>query len=267
MLNSLAKLKARESKEMGECERGGGGDFWRGEDEEEKERRRKGGWGNTEGSSCLFKAGCSDAQSHPADQLAYLNPCAARGSRASTLLGGTSERGGFWMRTQESRKRSVFPTVWTATKMTWSSNSKLKGKRKSFTFSSFLRGYREGGQTDLFVVFFCTWCLIIHCDVSPALQNSLGWGIQEQTDSHQRVKLAVWLISTVLIVYKLTGFLIIMNVREWECTKVQVWWTLNFYRKWALRKIKTSQIDLLTQYKTNLHTFINDYINNKDNIY
>ncbi len=174
MLNSLAKLKARESKEMGECERGGGGDFWRGEDEGEKERRRKGGWGNTEGSSCLFKAGCSDAQSHPADQLAYLNPCAARGSRASTLLGGTSERGSFWMRTQESSKRSVFPTVWTATKMTWSSNSKLNWKRKSFTFSSFLRGYREGGQTDLFVFFFCTWCLIIHCDVSPAPTEFFG---------------------------------------------------------------------------------------------
>ncbi len=147
---------------MGECERGGG-DFWREEDEGEKERRRKGGWGNTEGSSCLFKAGCSDAQSYPADQLAYLNPCAARGSRASTLLGGTSEGGGFWMRTQESSKRSVFPTVWTATKMTWSSNSKLKGKRKSFTFSSFF-GYREGGQTNLLVFFLylmfnnSLWC-------------------------------------------------------------------------------------------------------------
>lgn len=138
-----------ESEEMGKCVRGGG-DFWRGEDEGEKERRRKGGWGNTEGSSCLFKAGCSDAQSYPADQLAYLNPRAARGSRSSTLLGGTSEGGGFWMRTQESSKRSVFPIVWTATKMTWSSNFKLKRKRKSFTFFFFF-GYREGGQTNLLV--------------------------------------------------------------------------------------------------------------------
>ncbi len=238
---------------MGECERGGG-DFWREEDEGEKERRRKGGWGNTEGSSCLFKAGCSDAQSYPADQLAYLNPCAARGSRASTLLGGTSEGGGFWMRTQESSKRSVFPTVWTATKMTWSSNSKLKGKEKEKVslFLLFLDIEREVRRIYLF--FFCTWCLIIHCDVSPALQNSLGWGIQKNRqifplNCHQRVKLAVWLTSTVPIVYKLTGFLIIMNVREWECTKVQVWWTLTFYRKFDLRRIKTSQIDLLTQYK------------------
>lgn len=144
-------------------------------EKEKRDRRRREGWGNTEGGSCLFKAGCSDAQSNPADQLAYLNPGATRGSCACTLLGGSSERGGFWMRTQESSKRSVFPAVWTATEMTWSSNSKLKGKRtrKSFTFF----GYREGGQMNLLVFFPCTWCLIIHCDVSPALQNSLGCGI------------------------------------------------------------------------------------------
>lgn len=57
-----------------------------------KERRYT---GNTERSICLFKAGCSDALSYPADQLAYLNPSAARGSRASPLLGGTSKGDGF----------------------------------------------------------------------------------------------------------------------------------------------------------------------------
>lgn len=63
-----------------------------------REKRREEGkefGGDTEGSSCLFKAGCSDAQSYPADQLAYLNPRAARGSRSSTLLGATSDGGGF----------------------------------------------------------------------------------------------------------------------------------------------------------------------------
>lgn len=130
-----------------------------------KEKRReegKGGWGNTEGSSCLFKAGCSDAQSYPADQLAYLNPRAARGSRSSTLLGGTSEGGGFWMRTQESSKRSVFPIVWTATKMTWSSNFKLKRKRKSFTFFFFLVIEREDRRIYLFFLYLMfnnsLWC-------------------------------------------------------------------------------------------------------------
>lgn len=187
---------------MGKCVRGGG-DFWRGEDEGETERRRKGVWGNTEGSSCLFKAGCSDAQSYPADQLAYLNPRAARGSRSSTLLGGTSEGGGFWMRTQESSKRSVFPIVWTATKMTWSSNFKLKRKIKSFTF--FGGGGVEREDRRIYLFFFCTWCLIIHCDVSPALQNSLGWRIQKKRrifplNCHQRVKFAIWFTSIVQVV-------------------------------------------------------------------
>lgn len=142
---------------------------------EKKERRYT---GNTERSSCLFKAGCSDALSYPADQLAYLNPSAARGSSASTLLGGTSEGGGFWTSTQESSKRYVFLTVWTATKMIWSSNSKLKGKKFHFF------GWREGGQTHL-LVFSCAVMLLgaFLWDEESTTMDLLNWNEKQTTSA------------------------------------------------------------------------------------